>query len=358
MAWGWLLGATGLMVVAVCVACETGGDSGGPSGGGQAGASGAVSGGNGGGGSTGGTGGAAGEVGGGGQPAGPIAVASDLGNPTRIALSANSIYVVAYDFNNQSHGLLKIPKAGGATEWLVKVDQDIRDLALDATSIYYTTPTAQGCVFSLLQGGGTPSSLSSNVCGRHIAVQDGNLFWTADTSVAKATLSGADLTVIAQDFASSFDMYGFAVDASGVYWGNKKWQIMKTTLSGGTPVELATATGTAQALAIAGGNVYFTIGASGSEGKVASVPIQGGPVTVLAVGQTDPTTIAADGKSLYWVNRGWGKMDGAIMKLTPGGSPTAIAQGLATPEDLALDASHVYWTDQDGPLGRVMKAAK
>jgi organic radical activating enzyme len=98
---------------------------------------------------------------------------------------------------------------------------------------------------------------------------------------------------------------GFAVDATSAYW-TASGDVFRVSLSGGTPIRLASRQHTLSALAVDGANVYWTN--QGSvwnkdgyyEGEVVRVPITGGATAVFARQQVASGPIAVAGNNVYW----------------------------------------------------------
>jgi hypothetical protein len=161
-----------------------------------------------------------------------------------------------------------------------------------------------------------------------------------------------------QSFAHSV-----AVDEGFIYWTNHGTPggVLKCALTGcgDKPTTLVeSATGAPQAIAVAGGQVYFTTYAGAAILRCASTGCDGKPTT-LASGQPIARHLALDATHLYWT-RGESADndtgDGSVMKCALGGcagKPSALATKLFNPHGIAVGAGFVHWTSLgDGAVSR------
>jgi hypothetical protein len=115
---------------------------------------------------------------------------------------------------------------------------------------------------------------------------------------------------------------------------------MKTPLSGGTPVTLASEQTEISNPAIDASKVYW--GTSNGSGAVMMVPLAGGMPTTLSATAFAPTNLVVDATGVYAIT------SPSIVKVPlGGGSPVNVAQG-NEPAGIAMDATHLYWTDYGG----------
>ncbi len=286
-------------------------------------------------------------------------------------------------------------------------------VAVDATSLYYTSP-ADGKVYSMPLAGGTPVSLTTSgqsPSAYDITLVGGTLFWSTYNSggILKVPVTGgAALPVFsggqviqgiandgtsvywADEYASKIQTANIAsgvvqtlepqpdagvpdggaivtsptpvvVDANHIYWGNvgATASVYQANKDGSNPMALITGVNPSNGswLAVDSTNVYYTVF---NTGAVLSVPIGGGTVTTLSTGESQPGPIVSDSTALYW------KVTGAIRKYPKAGGPattlancanlsTVSAGQCSSPNRLTVDATYVYWTDVGGALFRVVK---
>ncbi len=238
-------------------------------------------------------------------------------------------------------------------------------LAVDSTSVYWTTFTTPGGVLKVPLGGGSATTLASPVSAGFIAVDSANVYWTSQVgfggSVMKVPLGGGGSTTLDAD--AGFNPFSIAVDSTSVYWiqegnGPAVGTVMKVPLGGGTPLTLASAQAAPLRLTIDSTNVYWTnggsIGTNSGDGAVLKIPLGGGALTTLASGQFSPSGIAVDSTNVYWTNGGLnnGSATGTVMKVPlGGGTPTPIVSGQVNPGPIVVDSTSAYWLAN----GMVMK---
>jgi hypothetical protein len=316
-----------------------------------------------------------------------MALASNT-SPSPIAVDADSAFWASYDGGFRDAGctpstctngactpsgcsfigtpgtgtVMKVPLAGGTPVMLASSPNVVFDIAVDATSVYWTSDAfspgpGTGTIMKVSRDGGTPVTLASGQSlPFEIAVDTTSVYWTTnnDGTVMKVPLAGGTPVTLAsgQNVPNAI-----AVDATSVYWASfVDGTVMKVPLAGGTPVTLASGQAAPFEITVDATSVYWTNQGhgllSGSAGSVMEVPLSGGTPISLASGQ--PSGIAVDATSLYWANG-----DGTVKKAPlHGGATVTLASGQNQPMFIAVDATSVYWTNQgDGTpgTGAVMK---
>ena len=164
---------------------------------------------------------------------------------------------------------------------------------------------------------------------------------------------------------------GVAVDDTSVYWitqgsspGFADGTVESALLDGGARTAFASAQNHPNAIAVAGGNLYWatagTLAAAYTNGAVFKISLAEPTITTtLATQQNDPVSIVVDTQSVYWVTYGGGG-NGTIVKMPIGGGAlTTLAASQPHSNAIALDATSVYWTTAGltTNTGTVMKVA-
>ena len=192
---------------------------------------------------------------------------------------------------------------------------------------------------------------------------------TASDSSGTGGMSGANdctapnVTLLASE---QYHPSKIALDATSVYWANigvkpgssEAAHIFSVPKSGGTPKEIATATGVVRALMADGTNVYWAgheLSLDAVYGSIYSVPKAGGPVTQLFTWKDKFfITIILDDQHFYWVDGA-----GVIRSLpTSGGDATVVAWGPAEKSvvnGLVVSQDRIYWRSKDDLLRSASK---
>jgi hypothetical protein len=181
------------------------------------------------------------------------------------------------------------------------------------------------------RGGGTPITLASGQSSpNYIAVDELNVYWTADGVVMSVPLNGGTPTVLA---SGQFEPEGIAVRGDTVYWtaNQNEGAVLSVPRLGGSVLTLASQQRAPAGITTDANSVYW----ADSLG-VAKLSLGGGPVTTLA--SQGGIRIAVDSASVYWTDAF------SVRKVRiDGGSVTTLSEEAGSPFDIAVDAKNVYW---------------
>jgi hypothetical protein len=250
-------------------------------------------------------------------------------------------------------------------------------IAVHGSGVYWTEPP-NGLVLSDGVDGGAPLTIASGQNTPNlIAVDDANVYWTANAgtnggAVLSAPLSGvvdggAPVTL----FAGSYPIIDLAIDSTSIYFAQSgcyetasdyvcSEAISSLPLAAlaagdaGAPTFLA-GDHAAEGLAVGPADVYWTTSSkcqpdAGCNDNVESVPLGGGTPVTLASHLSLGGAIAVDDARLYAA--GFSSLLGVPLD---GGAITTLASNVQ-PAALAQNAATVYWTDLNA--GQVTKLAK
>ncbi len=283
--------------------------------------------------------------------------------------SSGIYVVTGDGFGGASSAVQRIAFDGGALTVLGSADAGSDQLAIDSTSAYWVTAggtSGDGNLLRVPLQGGPTTSLAATTNGYAVAVYGSNVFFTdyfpTPGSLLTVGLDGGALVqtqtsqllivndAVAANAAGEFwlaannDGTGpldvgqvwmappggggqgklladgqtaplqIAVDDQNVYWTNQgdgisiRGSVVKVPIQGGTPVTLATMcdiTSQPWAIAVADGQVYFTVQQDTTPWNIESVPVAGGPANLMSV-SVAPMSLAVDAHNLYFADSSLG----------------------------------------------------
>jgi hypothetical protein len=308
-------------------------------------------------------------------PAGYTAVALACGQdtPSNIAVGNGVVYWTNYDgaastgSNSTGSGgaIMSVPAAGG-TPTTVVANQDFPwAIAVDGTNVYWTNydndgavgggTTNSGAVLQAPIGGGTVVTLQTGLEDPYgIAVDSTSVYFTtyAGGRVKKVPIGGGSVVTLAQGLNEPCYV---AVSGGNVFWANYGTGTLQSIATSGTapgnPTTLATdaAMDNANGVTVSGSTVFFA--ASNNPGGIYSVGTTGGASQVLASMQDNPWGLANDGTNLYWSNND--NPGDVVSAPIAGGAPTTLATFLENPTAIAADGTGVYTAGAGGHIWRI-----
>jgi hypothetical protein len=292
-----------------------------------------------------------------------------------LAVDATNVYFTNTDANT----IFRTNKLDGTNTVKIADQPDAYvpfAIAVDATSVYWTNHVSVSGEIRkcpLVGCNGSPSTLIATVdYPSSILLLGSNIVWAANGSgaVAGSALDGTNpFTVFAAGSGAS--PYLMASDTSYIYFtDNGNGVTQRVPLDGGAGTPLSN-NGYAESygVGVVGGNVYFS-GGSINDGVLWRIPsnqfVDGGNATAFASSQKQPIGVAVDGSYVYWVNTGdINGSNGSVMACpltTVCSTPIVLATGQIYPLRIAVDADAVYWanngltnTATDGSIWKVAK---
>jgi hypothetical protein len=277
-------------------------------------------------------------------------ISSSTGPGNAMAVDATTVYW------GTPTAVLAAPLAGGAATTLA--NGNVVDLALTGASIYYIDGSAgTGAIKSVPVAGGAVVTLApSQATPAHLATDGTSVFWTngGDGTVKSVPVGGGSVTTLATNQTiSGYGPWGIALSGANVYWAVNG--ALRTAAKTGGVVTVVTQDGMDRGwLAVDTQNVYYGTLSS----TLDQVALAGGSRLVLAnnLNSSPQGQLGLDASYVYM-----SPYDGTVTRVPIGGGPALpIAnQGSSSlqtiPWTVAVDAANIYWVDYGGNVWKVTK---
>ena len=213
-----------------------------------------------------------------------------------------------------------------------------RLIAVDATSLYWTS-LAGGTCEALPLSGGQAVTLVDSIGEAAWVAESGPLVYVhkaGDDDVIAVPKAGGAWTSVAP---VGHGPRPLALDGDWVYRGGAA-DVTRMSVTSDAE-ELIAAEGPIYAVAIAGTDVLWGL----EDGTIRRAPKNGGAATTITVGATWPNDMTADATHVYWAA-------GAGVYRAPlaGGDPEALHVGAANATVIAVDGARVYWGTSEGDV--------
>jgi hypothetical protein len=257
----------------------------------------------------------------------PTTLATADAGSEQLAIDSNSAYWVTSGGSSGDGNLLRVPLQGGATTSLATVSNGYA-VAVYGSDVFFTDyyPTPGSLLTVALDGdGGAPLQTQTSqllIANDAVAASVAGEFWLAANNDGAGQLNvgqvwmappggGGEGKLLAQGQTAPLQI---AVDDTNVYWTNQgdgmsiHGSVVKVPIAGGAPVTLATMcdiTSQPWAIAVADGQVYFTVQQDTTPWNIESVPAAGGPATLMSV-SVAPMSLAVDAHNLYFADSSLG----------------------------------------------------
>jgi hypothetical protein len=284
-------------------------------------------------------------------------------NPSSLDVSTSDVYWTnGGDPANAGQGgaVMRVAKAGGSPTSLVPSQANASGIHVDATHIYWITPSA---IHRVPLGGGPPTMLAAATSPGGLELHDNSVYWYESSAVRKVPRAGGTpVTLMTGTTSGQCDI---VVDDNRIYWAASS-TIRMVPFVGGSATNIVSGQSNSCGLALTSSNLVWTNLANG--GAVMKAALDGSGPTAIASGRMGPQSVIVDGSDVYWTENGvvGGAASALVRAPLSGGTPQILASwpratvGMAS--QLSQDADALYWVIVPPPgspnLGFVMKLAK
>lgn len=318
----------------------------------------------------------------------PVVLASTHGHALALAIDATWVYYTK-SLGTTTCGeslVMRVPKIGGTPEVFGNPNQAVVALAVDEMGVYWSDNPDYACAFPdgagytmfrspKTMGESTTFPFTQDTAVREIALDATHVYWVSwgHGPIWRAPKTGGDAELV-------FNRGGaITVDATSIYWtwgGPNGDNVMGMAKEGGDTTELnyipASYTGGAASY---GGitndadSVYFiqSISCMWPEDKTCISRNEVRRVSKVGTEETGtlatffdmwPGEIAVDQENVYWTGQWFEASDklGEVLRVKKTGGEAQVIASSPVPYDIAVDETCVYWTDFS--TGEVWKGPK
>jgi hypothetical protein len=273
-------------------------------------------------------------------------------------------------FGDEAGGLFRVLKGGGEPQRLATLSggEIVFTTALDDASVFFLAAgdTALTHLYSVPKTGGTPMPLATIDDGFELAVDATSVYWTAvgtltasfdvlpDGKVERAAKDGSGRTVLADNLNAPTTV---AVDETNVYFGEsglalggKTFGLRVMPKAGGTIQKITQNLGVT-VIGLSPTDVYFAPFSPTSGGALARVPKGGGTVAVMLSGIDLVTKIIPLGDRVYFFDEA--DVESIVSVGINGGPVTLHELGFFSAPQFAVDGCSIYSVDSDADVDRI-----
>lgn len=305
-----------------------------------------------------------------------VPIACGQSSPSNVAFHGGRVYWTTYVAGTGT--VVSAPADGGAAVTVASSQSWPWAVAVDDANVYWTeyntggagspsaaSPQAFGSVWKAPLDGGAPVQLARKVMGPWgLALDATSVYFTSFFSsstvpagVSKVAIDGGSPTSLGS--VAGDHALAVAVQGTTAYFTNLEGDVASVDVNGGPTTVIATASATAEALglAVAGQNLVFTDPSTAKEAVYSVAESAGAPLVVLSTATKRPYGIAVGAGKVYWTGANANcKACGQLFAVPVGdaGAATQLLSGLSDPRGVAVDSSGAYFaTTDDGTIWRL-----
>ncbi len=271
------------------------------------------------------------------------AVAAGVSEIGRMLLDGGYIYF------DGSSGLARAPVTGGTP---VNLGSTAANFDVDATYAYWSDGNANTVQRRVKDASSAATSLAftgATFFPSEVQEDSGTLYMVSGIKLFKGPSTGGAAVQLVASEPGPHNLIVVGTDlfyATYIGTGTNQSAVVKVPVAGGTPVALISGVaGSVQAIAIAGGFVYYS-----SSTAIARIPIAGGTAQPLAA--TGGSTLGVEGNDIFFVTY----LGEGVSKLPiTGGTVTPLITTADGARGIGVSPSYIYFSSMNGTVpGRGM----